>query len=82
MELLQNGVAVGKIISNVENPDPSPERPPGILTHRTTYTLVLQSGIVFRPSRDAQYAIAGRGQADHSIEILNVTGDTVKYRRN
>jgi hypothetical protein len=82
MKLLQNGVLVAKIVNNVENPDPLSERPPGILTHRTTYTMTLEKGSGFQPSKNAQYAIAHDGRADQSIAIIDATGDTVKYRHN
>jgi hypothetical protein len=82
MKLLQNGEFVGKVISNVENIDPMPERPLGILTHRSTYTMVLEDGTNVRFSHDAQYAIAEEGKADQSIKIISASDNRVKYRHN
>ena len=82
MQLLQNGELVGKIVSSVENVDPMPERPLGTLTHRSTYTMILEEGSNVRFSREAQYAIAEEGKADQSIKIISASGDTVKYRQN
>jgi hypothetical protein len=82
MQLLQNGEFVGKIISNIENIDPVPERPLGILTHRSTYTMILEDASNVRFSRDAQYAIAEEGKPDQSIKIISASDNRVKYRHN
>ncbi len=82
MQLYQNGEFLSEIISKTENADPVADRPPGILTARSTYTMVLQkdSGIQF--SNDAQYAIQENKKPNQSITIISASGGTVKYRHN
>jgi len=82
MKLLQNGELVAKIVSNVENADPAHDRPLGILTHRSTHTMVLDLKGPFLVSKNAQYAIAEYGKADQSIAIIGASGDAVTYRHN
>jgi hypothetical protein len=82
MQLYQNGEFLSEIISKTENADPLPDRPQGILTARSTYTMVLQkdSGIQF--SNDAQYAIQEDKKPNQSITIISAARGTVKYRHN
>ncbi len=82
MNLLQNGELVAKIVSNAENADPAHERPLGILSHRSTYTMVLDLKGPFLVSKNAQYAIAEDGKADQSIAIISAIGHTLTYRHN
>ena len=82
MKLLQNGELVAKIVSNVENVEPASDRPLGILTHRSTYTMVLDLKGPFLVSKNAQYAIAEDGRADQSIAIISALRQTLTYRHN